>query len=45
MWGVLESPDYTVDQLSGGDGTDEFHAAYYTYEILLIGSFPLTLKI
>ena len=43
--GVLESPDYTVDQLSGGDGTDAFHAAYYTYEILLVGSFPLTLKV
>ncbi len=45
LWGVLESPDYTVDQLSGGDGTDAFHAAYYTYEILLVGSFPLTLKV
>lgn len=45
VWGWQKLPDYAVDELTGGPGSDEFHAAYYSNKILYVGSIPLILKV
>jgi len=45
FWGWRNEPDYDVDELTGGSGSDQFHAAHYHYEFLTIGPYTIPVKV